>query len=793
MSADTSPWRALRARLAGGRWHSAAVIWVSVLVASSCVQPLLAGVWWLPGTAVVVGAVVAVGGLVRTARLPAPLQPLLQAMTLLVVLSLLFTEPEPGWGRLLPGPTDLEQLRALAAQGRDYATATVPPAPADPGLLLILVAGMGLVALAIDTLAPGLDLPGLTLIPLAALFVVPWAINDGWAPVWAFVAVAGAWFAVLATSQRDRATLWGVHARPGSTVVAVTVALAATTGALLAGGLAGISGPPPVVKLGDGVAEGTVEVDALVSMRRSLVDNDDRLILTYSTSAERPDYFRLAVLDQFTGSQWRASGGTGLASPYLGPRPPLAATAPSPAGQADYRIDVGPLGGTTLPSPAGTVASPNDFPVAWDQRTSLPVRTDGRSIEGTRITVVAQPTTADPQALRSASTTRARIAPPAETREVPTIASGELEALTREITSGAATPFDQAVALQRWFTSGGGFRYSTEVEGGTDEDALADFLTERIGYCEQFAATMALMGRTLGIPTRVVVGFTQGRIEGTQWVVRGTDAHAWPELWMGTAGWVRFEPTPGSSATTPVYTRQSSQATSPTEPTPGATAEQRNPTDAPDQFPETDGSTGAAGRSGSGEQALMFLIVALLGLVLVALPAMIRVALRAMRRRNGGAEDAYRETADTLVDLRLGDEQATPRATLAVAEGVIAGSAQDSADARASLARIQRAIEWERYGAVGTPIRSSPRRTGAVGAGIRAGGAVAQQARPTESSGHPGEDPGSLSRDVAQVRRALARSAGRRRRLLGALAPASLLRAAAQRLGGPDRDGTVRG
>ena len=110
-----------------------------------------------------------------------------------------------------------------------------------------------------------------------------------------------------------------------------------------------------------------------------------------------------------------------------------------------------------------------------------------------------------------------------------------------------------------------GSRYSTQIEGGSDEDALATFLEERVGYCEQFAATMALMARSVGIPARVVVGFTQGRLEGNQWVVRGTDAHAWPELWMGSAGWVRFEPTPGApTTTTPAYTPPPQSTAGPT-------------------------------------------------------------------------------------------------------------------------------------------------------------------------------------------------------------------------------------
>ena len=130
--------------------------------------------------------------------------------------------------------------------------------------------------------------------------------------------------------------------------------------------------------------------------------------------------------------------------------------------------------------------------------------------------------------------------------------------LAREVTATAQTPYDKAVALQRWFTRDGGFTYSTSVKSGADADYIAEFLEERVGYCEQFAASMAIMARSLGIPSRVVVGFTQGtRDEDGVWHVTVRDAHAWPELWFEGVGWARFEPTPRSGATvfTPEYAR----------------------------------------------------------------------------------------------------------------------------------------------------------------------------------------------------------------------------------------------
>ena len=122
----------LAARMHEGRWHAGIVGGLAVLMGSLCVQPLLDGAWWLTRTIVVVAIIVGVGGLTRSLRLPAPLAPLLQFAALLVTLALLFARDEARWG-IVPGPAAFARLRELAAQGRDYSMATVPPAGPDPG------------------------------------------------------------------------------------------------------------------------------------------------------------------------------------------------------------------------------------------------------------------------------------------------------------------------------------------------------------------------------------------------------------------------------------------------------------------------------------------------------------------------------------------------------------------------------------------------------------------------------------------------------------------------------------
>lgn len=135
--------------------------------------------------------------------------------------------------------------------------------------------------------------------------------------------------------------------------------------------------------------------------------------------------------------------------------------------------------------------------------------------------------------------------------QVPEELDSSIAVLARQQTVNLATPFERGLALEAWFRSDA-FRYTTDIPPGHGATDLAAWLLDpesnfyRSGYCENFATSMAVMARTLGIPSRVVLGFTPG--ERTEFedvvVVRDRNAHAWVELWMPSQGWVRFDPTP---------------------------------------------------------------------------------------------------------------------------------------------------------------------------------------------------------------------------------------------------------
>lgn len=122
-----------------------------------------------------------------------------------------------------------------------------------------------------------------------------------------------------------------------------------------------------------------------------------------------------------------------------------------------------------------------------------------------------------------------------------------ITALSREITNGYDNDYEKAAAIERYLKE----TYPYDLEIGpqrSERDAVAYFLFEqRAGYCEHFASAMTVMLRSIGIPTRVVTGYTGGSFNPFTglWEVRQSDAHAWVEVYFGSAGWIGFDPTPG--------------------------------------------------------------------------------------------------------------------------------------------------------------------------------------------------------------------------------------------------------
>jgi protein-glutamine gamma-glutamyltransferase len=95
------------------------------------------------------------------------------------------------------------------------------------------------------------------------------------------------------------------------------------------------------------------------------------------------------------------------------------------------------------------------------------------------------------------------------------------------------------------------YRYDVDSPSGGAQNPLYDFLfVSKRGHCEFYSTAMAVMLRTLGVPTRNVTGFIGGTYNrfARSYAVRQGDAHSWVEVYLDDTGWTRFDPTPPANA-----------------------------------------------------------------------------------------------------------------------------------------------------------------------------------------------------------------------------------------------------
>ena len=120
-----------------------------------------------------------------------------------------------------------------------------------------------------------------------------------------------------------------------------------------------------------------------------------------------------------------------------------------------------------------------------------------------------------------------------------------VEALAKKITAGDTTNYDRVASLIAWM--GAHTHYSTDIPPlPAGADTVDEFLFgNRVGFCEQISTSLAVMLRSIGIPTREAVGYVPGPYDPITdlYQVRADDAHAWVQVWFPGFGWQSFDPT----------------------------------------------------------------------------------------------------------------------------------------------------------------------------------------------------------------------------------------------------------
>ena len=199
----------------------------------------------------------------------------------------------------------------------------------------------------------------------------------------------------------------------------------------------------------------------------------------------------------------------------------------------------------------------------------------------------------------------------------PSLVDPAVAQTAQQVTASATTMYDKALALEDYLRQ---FKYSlTNPAVPSGQDPIAFFLQTKQGFCTHFATAMAVMGRSLGMPTRIAEGFAAGEFDAktNTFLVKGTQAHVWTQIYFAQYGWINFEPTASFGKFARALGNTAGGPT-PTTGTPGAGS--RTPSARSTRSTEFGNPGGSSGKSspinstavGVGIGASLFIIIVLI-------------------------------------------------------------------------------------------------------------------------------------------------------------------------------------
>ncbi len=458
--------------------------------------------------------------------------------------------------------------------------------PVTPLAGLVFGAGTMIWALVSTSLwAAFNDRPILTMVPPMAFYLQLSTIDRTpstrtW--VFAFVLLATAGLVGL-TARNERWPSWRkgrAWRRLGPAAVLVLIVFA---GSALLTPLVPAGGTVPW-RTGSGLGGdfyGSIAYNPFVDVRTQLNSQSDAVVFSVRLEGDvnpRNVYYRLLTLDNFNGRWW------GATAPELQPSTETQWEAEGQSFRGDrtrvrQTITIDALANSWLPAAYAPVELASNARLVYETARVAPdgsLHIDANAYRGLTYAVTSEIPQIDLVSLSAgqrgtsplfaaagqdgvfAGSAEPRPAPELSDEmavflELPDELPSAVAALARNETLGLETAFEKGIALETFFRRTGGFNYSLDVApaapGTPTEDWLLDPASEhyRSGYCEQFSGWMAVMARALGIPSRVVLGFTPGvQVSNDTVVVRDRNAHAWVELWIDGMGWIPFDPTPRS-------------------------------------------------------------------------------------------------------------------------------------------------------------------------------------------------------------------------------------------------------
>ncbi len=619
-------------------WLDRALVAASLLVLTAGYRTVVEGSDWWVTTLLVMVAVTVTCAVLRAVgiRWVAPAA----AVVLLITIIWVFVPETLAAG--IPTPASIGALSDLVADSRVIIIEEKAPVPAARGIVLLLAVAFGSLIVVADAVLEFRRSAAWIGLLLLGVFAVPAMVSGRTPGFWLFVVAAVPWLVLLRIGREPTA-----RREIRTQVPAVLIAVSALLCAMLlpavapdirAAAAAWGESPPSVFGRG---------INPMLELGQNLRRNSTTVALTYTTSANDPLYLKVATLRDFTGRTWRP-GSTLPADRFegkLGVQQGIETTLDS------TRVTIEGLASTMLPVPY-VAQDVNGLKGAWRyERMGMTIRSDVSDTSGQTYTVSSLTITPTAEQMRRLGTTIGPSLSPYV--DLPADVPGSIVSTAAEVTAAAPTDYDRALALQEYFRNGD-FQYSETAPvaddyDGNGLDVLAEFLERKAGYCVHFASAMAVMARTLDIPSRIAVGYAPGSVAGlvdgeTVYENTSDDLHAWTELFFEGAGWVRFDPTTsiGSGTAFQEPATEGSDASSGEATTPNGGRQRNEGADA-----------GGAQEASGGMAPRTLAVTGAVFLLILATPGVVRELRRRRRLGSGSPESLWRELEDVTRDLGL--------------------------------------------------------------------------------------------------------------------------------------------
>ncbi|GIE75994.1 transglutaminase [Actinoplanes philippinensis] len=537
----------------------------STLLAAAPLTVIFESWTWIAQCVLAVALIEGAAVATRTFRFPTWAQAAGMTLALLLALTWMFSS---GKEIIVPTPDTFAHFADLLRQAGEDTRAFGVPVPDRDGLLFVAVLGVGAVSIVVDLLTAVFRRPALAGLPMLAIYSIPVAVYTDSVPAIPFVIGAAGFMWLLVADNVDRVRRFGRRFTGDGRDVDVwepSPLAAAGRRIGVAGMLVAVVLPLAVPNVegglltqltqsgagtGPGSGNGTGgRINLFASLSGQLNHTTTIPLLKVTTDEPEPFYLRFAIADVlndngFGNESPRGSGlGLGLPDPRR-----QAATQLSSYTEHHARVEITKDLQQNMAPLYSYAIGINNLNGSWaydqNQQVLYSSRTTTRD-QAYDITYLRA--RYSPEELRQAPRLAANDALMAYTA---TPGDATVETEVARLTKGKTTDYDKVRSIYNWFSKENGFKYSLATQTTGKASEIADFLTNKTGYCQQYAAAMAWMVRAAGIPARVAFGFTRGTpAGGGVFTITNRNAHAWTEVYFQGFGWVPFDATPSAGVT----------------------------------------------------------------------------------------------------------------------------------------------------------------------------------------------------------------------------------------------------